>query len=71
MDKSEIAIGIAGLFTERLNRLLGNVVDDITQALNKSFQIYTKNWYEKTSKLKTYIQRRGGRLQIDIFSTSS
>lgn len=59
MDKSEIAIGIAGLFTERLNRLLGNVVDDITQALNKSFQIYTKNWYEKTSKLKTYIYREG------------
>lgn len=65
MDKIETSLGFAGLFTERINRFLGNVADELKQSLSHSLQIYTKNWYDKTSKVKTYIYRDGS---IDFYS---
>ena len=59
MENSEKTLGVAGLFTERLNRFLDNLTDEVKQALSHSLQIYTKNWYEKTSKVKTFIYREG------------
>ena len=46
MDTIETTLGIANLFTDRIDRFLGNVADELKQALSYSLQIYTKNWYE-------------------------
>jgi len=65
MDTTEVSLCVAGLFTDRINRFLGNVADELKQALSHSLEIYTKNWYDKTSKVKTYIYRDGS---IDFYS---
>jgi len=65
MDTIETSLGVAGLFTDRVNRFLGNVADELKQALSHNLEIYTKNWYNRTSKVKTYIYREGS---IDFYS---
>ena len=65
MATIETSLSIAGLFTERMNRFLGNVTDELKQALSHSLEVYTKNWYDKTSKVKTYIYREGS---IDFYA---
>ena len=65
MDTIETSLGVAGLFTDRVNRFLGNVADELKQALSHNLETYTKNWYNRTSKVKTYIYREGS---IDFYS---
>lgn len=59
MENFEMTLGVAGLFTDKINRFLGDITDEIKQALSHSLQTYTKNWYDKTSKVKTFIYREG------------
>ena len=65
MDTVETSIGIASLFTDRINRFLGNVADELKQVLSHGLETYTKNWYDKTCKVKTYIYRESS---IDFYS---
>ena len=59
MGSFEVTLGVAGLFTEKLNKFLGGIADDIKQTLSHSLQLYTQNWYDKISKVKTFIFREG------------
>ena len=59
MDNFEKTLGIGGLFTDRLNRFLNDIADELKQALNSSLQAYTKNLYDKTVRVKTFIYREG------------
>ena len=59
MENFEKTLGVAGFFTDRINRFLDDITDEIKQALSHGLQIYTQNWYNKTSKVKTFIYREG------------
>ena len=51
MEDFEKTLGVAGLFTDRINRFLDDIADEIKQSLSHSLQVYTQNWYNKTSKV--------------------
>lgn len=59
MVDSQVALGVADLFTEKLNKFLGEIADEVKQKLNQGFQLYTRNWFDKVSKVKTFIYRDG------------
>lgn len=59
MEDFEKSLGVAGLFTDRINRFLDGIADEIKQSLSHGLQIYTQNRYNKTSKVKTFIYREG------------
>ena len=65
MDKIETALNVGGLFTERINRFLGSVVDEIKQNLDNGLQAYTNTMYAKINKVKTFIYRENS---VDFYS---
>ncbi len=59
MENFEKSLSVAGLFSDRINRFLDGIADEIKQSLSHSLQIYTQNSYNKISKVKTFIYREG------------
>lgn len=60
-------ISILSIFSERINSAVESIGSDIAQQLSKSLQIYTKNWYEKISTVKTFIFQDSGVQFDDIY----
>lgn len=50
-------IPILSIFKDKINNLFDIIHDDLAQELDKSFMIYTQNWFYKISHTKTFLFR--------------
>lgn len=48
-------IPILNIFKDKITNFVGERGEELAQQLDKSFMVYTKNWYDKISEVKTFL----------------
>lgn len=48
-------VAFLNVFKERIASVVDQQIDEVSQLLDKGFNIYTNNWWEKINKVKTFL----------------